>query len=76
MHADRTHTIPVSLTSEESRVIHDLAALRNITTSDLVREALGLPPLQEALHTPTPPAASSLADRRAAQRRRAITATR
>lgn len=33
--------IPVRFTSEEHKLIEDLAAMRNMTTSDVVRELMG-----------------------------------
>jgi hypothetical protein len=49
--------VQVSLTFEEGRVIRDLAELRKLTMSDLVREVLHLLPIEQALEercSPTP----------------------
>ena len=47
--AAEEHAVSVWLTSEERRVLSRLALLRRTSTSELMREALRLPPLQEAL---------------------------
>jgi hypothetical protein len=48
--AAREHTVSVWLTTEERRVLRKLALLRRTSTSDLMREALRLPPLREAVN--------------------------
>jgi hypothetical protein len=49
-----TRIVPLHLTVEEQRVIRELAELRRITPSDLIREAMHLPALAEALNTTSP----------------------
>jgi hypothetical protein len=54
MPAGREHAVSVSLTAQEHRVLREIAALRRISTSELIREALHLATLQEALEKPVP----------------------
>lgn len=49
-----TRIVPLQLTVEERHVIRELAELRRITPSDLIREAMHLPALAEALDTTSP----------------------
>jgi hypothetical protein len=49
-----TRIVPLQLTVEERRVIRELAELRRITPSDLIREAIHLPALAETLHGASP----------------------
>jgi hypothetical protein len=45
----RVHAVQVDFTSEEWRVMRALAELRGVGSSDFLREALHLPPLEQAL---------------------------
>jgi hypothetical protein len=59
MRESRTHLVQVYVTAEEWDLVLSLAKLRALTASDFLREALHLPPLDQALHVhiaraPTP----------------------
>jgi hypothetical protein len=48
-------TIPVRFTSEEHRLIEDLAAMRDMTMSDVVRELMGFEREDKQIHHTRPP---------------------